>query len=82
MNRFCKLYEHPEIGQILVKMDTDEACDPEVRFYFVPDGLGVCSFALGFPDTDAGHELQVWTFEKIDEAAAVDAVRSVLEVAQ
>lgn len=80
MKQFCKLYEHPEIGQILVKMDSDDDGDPEIRFYFTPDGLGVCSCALGFPDTDLGYELQERAFEKIDEESAVSAVRSVLDM--
>lgn len=78
MKQFCKLYEHPEIGQILVKMDTDDDGAPEVRFHFIPDGLGVCAFALGFPDTDAGYELQEKAFEKIGELDAIAAVRSIL----
>jgi hypothetical protein len=45
MDKFAKLFE-TDLGQILVKLDAnDEEC-PEVRIYFQPPDLGVCSVAL------------------------------------
>ncbi|WP_426427357.1 hypothetical protein [Pseudomonas palmensis] len=50
MSQFAKLFEFTDIGQVLVKLD-DGDDGPEVRTYFVPDGLGVCSIAMTFkPD--------------------------------
>lgn len=50
---FCKLFG-PDDNQILAKLDSDENEVPEVRFYFQPENLGVCSIAVGFNDTDEG----------------------------
>lgn len=55
---FAKIFDSSKYGQILVKQDTDpDDGKPEVRFYVKPDGLGVCSGAIGFKDSDAGWEL-------------------------
>lgn len=54
---FAKLFDHEKYGQLLVKLDTDNEGDPEVRTYFKPKGLGVCSVAAGFKDDDEGWEL-------------------------
>jgi len=56
---FAKVYETEKYGQILAKIDsaeTDNESGAEVRFYFHPEGLGVCSVALFFPDTDKGWD--------------------------
>ncbi|MEQ1560396.1 MAG: hypothetical protein ABL933_15855 [Methyloglobulus sp.] len=51
---FAKLYG--EINQVLVKLDTNDEGNPELRFYTKPEGLGVCSLALEFADTDEGWD--------------------------
>jgi len=48
---FAKLYGEDK-DQILVKMDSSENNKAEVRFYFEPDGLGVCSSALQYKSDD------------------------------
>jgi len=50
---FAKLYGADK-DQVLVKMDTNEECEPEVRVFVKPEGLGVCSIAVSFKDSDAG----------------------------
>jgi hypothetical protein len=63
---FAKLYESNRFGQILVKIDTDsDEGRPEVRFYFKPKGLGVCSAALIFADSDQGWELAEEAFQQL-----------------
>lgn len=53
--QFAKLFETEEYGQILVKLDASpDEHEPEVRFFVNPPGLGVCSFAAGYPDSDKG----------------------------
>lgn len=75
---FAKLYE-TYIGQILVKMDASEDQKPEVRFFFEPQGLGVCSSALTFPDTDEGWDNQLTTFNSVDEDQAIAMANAVIE---
>lgn len=72
MSMFAKLFDSPRFGQLLIKMDAGEDGAPEVRFYYMPTSLGVCSCALGFNDTDAGWELSTQLFERIgmEEAEA------------
>lgn len=65
---FAKLYES-NIGQILVKLDEGDK-GPEVRFYFKPDLLGVCSLATQFDDTDSGWQKAESFFQKVDYEAA------------
>ncbi|HEP9000241.1 TPA: hypothetical protein VDU89_006973, partial [Pseudomonas aeruginosa] len=49
MNYFAKLFEFEDLGQVLVMLDRGDD-GPEVRLYFKPDGLGVCSVACSnFP---------------------------------
>jgi len=46
---FAKLYETEEHGQILVMLDSnDENGRPQVKVYFEPDNLGVCSVGLNY----------------------------------
>lgn len=75
---FVKLFE-TEVGQILVKIDDGED-GPEVRYYFEPEGLGVCSMALNFKDSDEGD---AWdkadkAFALIDKDQAISLVKSLL----
>ena len=49
---FAKLYG-TDADQVLVKLDAGENGNPEVRTYFKPDGLGVCSIAAERED-DSG----------------------------
>lgn len=76
---FAKLFDTDQ-GQILVKKDASEGREggPEVRFFFQPEGLGVCSTALGFPDNDTGWDAADAVFEDIDEAKAIDIVSNAM----
>lgn len=74
---FAKLFDS-EFGQILVKKDEGDD-GPEVRFFFQPEGFGVCNLAVGFSDNDAGWEKADAFFEAVDQASARDVVsRSLL----
>lgn len=67
---FCKLFETPEHGQILVKLDTNDDNHPEVRFFASPEDLGVCTVAPAWPDTEEGWAQALAYFEAMDEAQA------------
>ena len=71
MKMFAKLYGPPS-DQILIMRGTDDAGDPEVRIFFMPPGdfFGLCSFAFGFPDTEAGSLQANLAFDTMTEAQA------------
>lgn len=74
---FAKLYEFEDIGQVLVKVDqSDDGC--EVKVYFEPEGLGVCSAAINFPDTDTGHENAQRCFKAVTEHHAGKMARDTI----
>ena len=64
---FAKLYD-TDVGQILVKLDEGED-GAEVRIYFKPKGLGVCSVSLSWAEDTEDEQ---WAnadaaFEKLTE---------------
>lgn len=78
-NAFAKLFNTTN-GQIVVlRQDGDEG--PEVRFYTQPAGLGVCSCAIKFQDTEAGQDGADAVFAKIDEHAAITYTEDLREFA-
>jgi len=79
---FAKLY-NTKAGQVLIKMDTGEESRPEVRFYFEPDGLGVCSIAYGFKDTEDGWTKCQKLFHESNELQAEEiALQKIEEIIQ
>lgn len=75
---FAKLYETPEYGQILVKLDVHpDENTPEVRYYIQPHNLGVCSYALGWPDTDEGWDKAEQWFALVDEEDAREKANTI-----
>lgn len=81
MTDFAKLFQFEEIGQVLVKLD-DGDDGPEVRIYFQPENLGICSTAFNFEEDETGSE---WdkaekAFELVDEKTALGVVTELLKV--
>ena len=78
---FAKLYPAEELGQVLVKIDANEKGGIEVRYFFEPKGLGVCSVALEFIDDEDGS---AWdkaeaAFNNVDEESAVQFVKKIAQ---
>lgn len=48
---FAKLYGTDQ-DQVLVKVDSNDEGEPEIRFYTKPEGFGLCSLAISFEDSD------------------------------
>lgn len=65
---FAKLYGDDD-KQVLVKLDAADD-GPEIRFYFQPPDLGVCSVAVGFPDSDEGWDKAEAVFDATTEEGA------------
>lgn len=70
---FAKLYGEGD-GQILVKVDSGENGDPEVRFYFQPEDLGVCSFSMHFEDSDDGRDAAEAAFGRVTHESARELI--------
>lgn len=81
MADFAKLFHLEDIGQVLVKRDTDENGDPEVRLYFEPEGFGVCSTAFGFEadETEDESAKAERAFDMVDQERAEKIIRGVME---
>ena len=76
---FAKLYD-TELGQILVKQD-DGDNGAEVRLYFTPKGLGVCSISFDWQDDDSETQWKKAdsVFEKATKEFAIKAVKGVID---
>ncbi|HCF4284895.1 TPA: hypothetical protein NIE37_004643 [Pseudomonas aeruginosa] len=81
MKQFAKLFEFEDLGQVLVMLDRGDD-GPEVRLYFKPDGLGVCSVACSnFP----GDEDEQWDYAEkglatVEPEEARDLVAEAMKV--
>lgn len=73
---FAKIFE-THVGQILVKKDRaeEDGYEAEVRFYFKPEGLGVCSKAYSFDTWEKADK----AFDKVDKELATIAVKHVID---
>lgn len=79
---FAKLFQFDDIGQVLVKRDTnDETQEPEVRLYFEPEGFGVCSTAFTFEEGQGEDQATKAerAFDLVDEARAHSIITGVLK---
>lgn len=74
MKKFCKLYDHPKLGQVLVKFDRSEGKGtPEVKFYIQPEnlGLGVCGVGpVANEDNDESWEAYEKIFNEVTQEKA------------
>ena len=64
------------------QLDENEDQDPEVRFFFNPDQLGVCSFAVSFTNRESCDEASRKMFDNLTIEKAEGAIKSVVESAQ
>lgn len=77
--KFAKLFESPEHGQVLVVRDGGEDGAPELRISCQPGGMGVCTARIGFADSDAGWSLLDKAFDAMDEVAALKIAAEIIE---
>ena len=76
---FAKLYE-TKYGQILVKLDNDnDDSVPEIRFYFKPPELGICTIAVLYKDTAEDWDKANKILEQITEEDATRHVGKALD---
>ena len=67
--RFAKLFEYPDVGQVLIKVDGDDENIPEIRYWFDAgvEGLGITSIAYQYEESDKGWDLADEVFSKLDK---------------
>lgn len=76
---FAKLYGNDD-NQVLVKLDTSDEGNPEVRFFFEPKGLGVCSVAMSWnDDSDESWDKAEKAFANVTEERARSMAEKVLK---
>jgi len=73
--KFAKLFESDEVGQILVRKDFEIDVNYSVRFTGFYES-GVVSMGLNFPFTESGKEQMNSCFEKIDIETVLRIVQS------
>jgi hypothetical protein len=80
MSNFAKLFQFEDLGQVLVKLDEEES-GPEIRLYFQPPGLGVCSSAFSYSDDQHGDawDKAELAFETMCETRAHSIVSELIE---
>lgn len=79
---FAKLFETSDHGQILVKIDTNEKHNPEVRVYFEPPNAGVCSVVFQQEDDsdESWDKTENLFLEFTEEKALIVVKECVLEM--
>jgi hypothetical protein len=79
MNKFARLIEHPDVGQVLITKEVDDepGFAPIIRITFDPNAedLAPSSIALKFPDSDQGLQQRDTAFDEIEESRVIDMVR-------
>lgn len=71
--KFAKTFDSKRYGQIVVIEKQDKEGAPEIRFFFKPDGFGVCDFGIGF-ETDGAEGRMHQAFESITPQEATELV--------
>ncbi len=76
---FCKLFVHPELGQILVMKRAGED-GPEVTITVNSgiEGINPVVMTVGFPDNEIGKRAADVALEKTDEATAYTLAKQAL----
>lgn len=72
--KFAKVYDNKRFGQIIIMKKQTEIGAPELRFYFQPEGFGVCEFAIGFNDQDATEERFNLAFTEMNLRIAIEII--------
>lgn len=80
---FAKLFDHPEIGQVLVQRSSNEEDMPGIRITFDPgvDELQPCHLFLGVGgiDDDAANEAADTLLMNLTEDMAVSAAKQQIQ---
>ena len=72
--QFAKLFQNKKYGQIAIMINHGANMEPELRYYFVPPGYGVCSFGIVFEKSDEGWSNARDNFDLTDPKSAEDTL--------
>jgi hypothetical protein len=71
--KFCRTFDVTRYQQIVMIKKQSEEGAPEIRFFFQPEGYGVCHFGIGWDDDEEADK-------KADEAFKNMVPREVIEI--
>lgn len=77
--KFAKIYENDRLGQVIIMKKQTEIGAPELRFFFQPDGFGVCEFSIGFNDQDASESRFEEAFKEMTPQIAYEIIDGYLK---
>ena len=82
MSKFAKIFESKKYGQlcVLAASENDQS-NPEVRIFFEPPNLGVCSLAMIFSDTDDGWDNRTTFFKELNLEKVEEMVKGPIDKA-
>lgn len=72
--KFAKIYDNKRYGQIVIMMKQNDGGAPEIRFFFQPEGYGVCDFSIGFNDESADEHKFAKAFAEMNPKIAVEII--------
>lgn len=72
--KFCRTFEVERYQQIvMIKKQSDEGA-PEIRFFFQPEGYGVCNFGIGWAEDDDAEQKANEAFKKMVPREVIEIV--------
>jgi hypothetical protein len=77
--KFAKIFENKRLGQVIIMKKQTELGAPELRFFFQPEGFGVCEFAIGFNDQDATESRFAEAYEEMTPQIAYEIIDGYLK---
>lgn len=77
MDKFIKLFEYEEYGQVaVIRGEFDD--DPAVRIFYKPPGLGICKITVGFDDDESADQ----SFNFVTQEGLKDVIKEQFEAAR
>jgi hypothetical protein len=77
--KFAKIFENKRLGQVIIMKKQTELGAPELRFFFQPEGFGVCEFAIGFNDQDASESRYAEAYDEMTPQIAYEIIDGYLK---
>lgn len=71
--RFARVFDVVRYGQIVMLKQQNQEGAPELRFFCQPEGMGVCSFAIGWNDDSSENKIEE-AFENMVMREAIEIV--------
>jgi hypothetical protein len=77
--KFAKIFENKRLGQVIIMKKQTELGAPEIRFFFQPEGFGVCEFAIGFNDQNASESRFAKAYDEMTPQIAYEIIDGYLK---